>query len=151
MKTKDYDDTKLEKLIRALDPKKVPVGRLGVLAGESPRGDVGPSNAEIGAKHELGDGVQKRSWLRVPLIDQWAKYLEEAGAFKTKAMLRVIKEGSFVPYLTRVMIVGERVVQDAFDSCGFGKWKPSDMTHKKTKQTLVETQQLRNSVTSEVK
>lgn len=150
MKTEDYDDTNLEKLIRTLDPKKIPVGKLGILAGKAARGQAGPSNAEIGAKHELGDGVPKRSWLRVPLIDQWAKYLKEAGAFETKALVRVLKEGSFTPYMKRMLIVGERVLQDGFDSCGFGKWIPSNMTMKKTKQTLVETQQMRNAVASEV-
>lgn len=151
MKTEDYDDTNLEKLIAALDPKKMPTGRLGVLAGKASRSEVGLSNAEIGAKHELGLECPKRSWLRVPLIDHWADYLKDAGAFNTKAMIRVIKEGSFVPYMKRMLIVGERVLQDGFDSGGFGKWLPSVMTHKKTKQTLVETQQLRNSLASEVK
>ena len=47
--------------------------------------------------------------------------------------------------------VGESIVQDAFSTGGFGKWKPSRMENKQTKQTLVETQQLRNSITSDVK
>jgi hypothetical protein len=45
----------------------------------------------------------------------------------------------------------EKIIQDGFTSCGFGKWKPSDMTHKKVAMTLVETQQLMESISSEVK
>lgn len=147
-----YDDRGLAQLERALSGPRLPCGRLGVIGQKVYRKDAGPTNAEIGAKHELGlDGMPMRSWLRIPIIDELQKYLEKAGAFTKQSVKRVIKEGSIKPWLERVMITAERVVADGFGSGGFGKWKPSDMTHKKNHQTLVETQQLRNSVTSEVK
>jgi phage gpG-like protein len=62
----------------------------------------------------------------------------------------VLKSGTFTPWLKKVAVLAEGIVADAFASGGFGKWPPSDMTHKKNHQTLVETQQLRNSITSEV-
>lgn len=156
MKTDDYDDTQLEKLIRLLDSAKIPKGRIGVLGGGSVRAGkpgekVAHTNAEIGAKHEFGlDGMPVRSWLRVPLIDNWEKYLKDAGAFKVEAIRKVIKAGTFRPWMEKVVIVGERVVADGFDSGGFGKWPPSDMRFKTNAQTLVETHQLRDSVASEV-
>ena len=152
MRTEDYNDDNLEKLIKALKPQTLPVGKIGVLGKKNQRSGEGEStNAEIGAKHELGlDGMPKRSWLRVPLIDNLEKYLKEAGAFSPQVVKQIIKLGSFKPFMEKAMIVCERIVADGFNSGGFGKWKPSDMTKKKVHLTLVETQQLRNSVTSEV-
>jgi hypothetical protein len=150
LKTDDYDDTQLEQLIRILDPKKMPTGHLGVLGDKATRAGGVQTNAEIGATHELGIDVVRRSWLRVPLIDNWEKYLKDAGAFKAKAIRDAIKAGSLRKWMDKAMIVGERIIADGFNSGGFGKWPPSDMRFKKNAQTLVETQQLRNSVTSKV-
>ncbi len=52
--------------------------------------------------------------------------------------------------MKRIAIVALDVVLGAFATGGYGKWKPSNMEHKKVHMTLVETQQLRNSVTEEV-
>lgn len=166
MKSEGYDDDALEKLMASLSDDKAPVGRIGVLGGHTIRtmsdvaafkklAGLGPestTNAEIGAKHELGlDGMPERSWLRIPIIDNMQTYLNDAGAFTTKTAKKVIKSGSMRPWLESAMLVAENIVSDGFNSGGFGKWKPSNMTHKTNHQTLVETHQLRDSVTSEVK
>lgn len=141
----------LDKLIRVL--QKNVTGSIGVLAGKNARMGDG-SNATIGMKHEFGDpkeGLPIRSWLRMPIIEHLEKNLEKADAFTDKTIKEVVKEGSIVPWMKKVMVTAEGCIADAFDTGGFGKWKPSNMVFKKNKQTLVETQQLRNSVTSEVK
>ncbi len=139
----------LEKLLKALGGKPV-MGKIGILGSGNVRGD-GNSNAEIGAKHEFGLGVPVRSWLRLPLMTQLDPYLKKAGAFDRAVLRMVLETGTMEPFMERVMIVAETVVMDAFDSAGFGTWPPSDMRYKKNHQTLVETQQLMDSVTSEVK
>ena len=68
-----------------------------------------------------------------------------------EALERVIEEGSIQAWIEKVGIVGVETVLEAFATGGFGQCKPSNMDHKKNKQTLVETQQLRNSITSDVK
>lgn len=146
----DMDTKGLDNLIKALGEEQ-PIGRIGVLGNGNQRKDEN-SNAEIGAKHEFGDdNLPIRSWLRMPLIDKMQESLENSGAFSKEASKKVVQEKSVVPWLKKVMVVAEGVVLDAFATGGFGKWKPSNMKYKKNHQTLVETQQLRNSVTSEVK
>lgn len=141
----------LEQLIKSLENNRLPNGKIGVLGAKNSRKDTG-TNAEIGAKHELGlDGMPVRSWLRVPLIDNLEKFLQNSGAFTPAAFRKVIKEGSLKPLMERIMVVADHVIAEGFDTGGFGKWKPSNMRFKKIKQTLVETEQLRDSVTSEVK
>ncbi len=150
----------LDKIMKALGGKP-PVGRVGILGDKTVRGEngegeqlskSGPSNAEIGAAHEYGTSkLPQRSFLRVPISENLASRLKSSGLTNKDTLKEVVKTGSVVAWLKLVMIEAEGIVIEAFDSGGFGKWKPSNMTKKKNHQTLVETQQLRNSITSEVK
>lgn len=149
----EMNTKELDALIKALKGK-LPMGRVGVLGQKGVRANpkAGPSNAEVGASHEFGtDKLPIRSFLRVPISDNLQKYLENSGAFDKEALKKVVSTATVVEWLKKVCVVAEAIVADAFNSGGFGKWTPSDMTHKKNHQTLVETQQLRNSITSEVK
>lgn len=144
----------LEQLLKAVT-KPVPSIRVGIL-GASPRSEgKGPkqtTNATVGAAHEFGTTkLPQRSFLRVPLTDELQKSLERSGAFTKAALAEVVATGSLAPWIQKAGIVAEGVVLGAFDTSGYGKWKPSDMTKKENHQTLVETQQLRNSITHEVK
>lgn len=146
------ENKNLDKLIKAF--KKMPEGRIGILgkSGKNSRDDeTGSSNAAIGMSHEMGvSDMPIRSFLRIPLAEHMGEYLSDAGLADDQVVNRVIKEGNLIPWMEKVMITAEVVVQDGFASGGFGRWKPSLMAHKKVQQTLVETQQLRNSITSEV-
>ena len=143
----------LDKLIKSLKGN-MPMVRVGILGDKNVRTSdkVGPSNAEVGASHEFGTTtVPIRSFLRVPIADNLQKYLDNSNAFDSDALKKVIATGSITEWLKKIGILAESIVADGFDSGGFGKWQPSDMTNKKNHQTLVETQQLRNSITSDVK
>lgn len=160
----EYKDMGLEALLKALDSDvKVKVGVLGGKTVRSAAADQfakeGPkiatsqvlTNAEVGMFAEFGTNrTPQRSWLRVPLIEHLYQYMAKAGAFKQETIMGIINEQSLAPFMRKVGLVAERIIQDGFDTGGFGKWKPSNMDFKKNHQTLVETQQLRNSVTSEV-
>lgn len=148
--TVEYDVKGLERLIKAL--KNVPSAKIGVLGKKTNRVDGDENNnATIGAKHEFGsDGMPQRSFLRVPLIENLQSYLEKSGAFNEDSVKKILKAGSVRDWMQKIGLVAETVIADAFDTGGFGKWKPSNMKLKKNHQTLVETQQLRNSITSEV-
>lgn len=165
----------LDNLLKALNENAGRV-RLGILGSTAERhaevnvdeitgerhgsGASSVNNAEIGLKHEFGgpsllpNGVvinlPQRSFLRVPLITHYQKYLEASGAFDRATLANVLKTGKFTKWLAKIGIIGEHVVLEAFDSGGFGEWKASNMDFKKNHQTLVETQQLRNSIISEV-
>ena len=145
-----FKDKGLKKLIEALSGK-APMASVGVLGNKNGRDGEG-TNAAIGAKFEFGDAeTVRRSFLRVPLTDNLQKYLQEAGLFDEDMFKKMLQTGSLVDYVKKIGIVGVSIVLDGFATGGFGKWKPSIMTYKKNKQTLVETQQLRNSITSEVR
>ncbi len=159
----------LESLLKALK-QKAPVARVGIL-GDSPRQEAphvvsgasierrtkgttnGPTNAEIGAAHEYGTNrVPQRSFLRVPITDNLQKYMENSGALDEDTMKAVIKSGTVTPWLKKVSALAKTIVLDAFDTGGFGKWaswKSGSYTNN-TGNILVDTTQLRDSITDEV-
>ena len=112
------------------------------------------TNATLGAIHEFGTTkMPMRSFLRMPISSQLQSRLENASAFDREAVKQVIKEKSFAHWLSKIATIAEDIVRDAFDTGGFGKW-PKWKTkgyENNTGQLLVDTQQLRNSITSEVK
>lgn len=129
----------------------IPVIKIGILGDKNSRSQNG-SNAEIGAKHEFGVGVPQRSFLRMPLNEKLADYLEESSAFDNDTLNLVVKSGTLKPWLQKIAITAEKVVADAFASGGFGQWRKWATGYSNnTGQILVDTQQLRNSITSEVK
>lgn len=143
--------SELEKFIEAYADVDGNIGRIGVLGDSTVRAEDTSSNAAIGLLHEFGtERMPQRSFLRMPLITQLQKKLEQSGAFNKEALRNVIREGSFRNYIEKIMITGEAVIAEAFATGGFGAWKPSNMANKKVQQTLVETQQLRDSITSQV-
>jgi phage gpG-like protein len=123
-------------------------------SGVTPKGKIDvTTNAAVGALHEFGtDKMPQRSFLRVPLSDHLQKELEGSGAFSPDELKKVVKEASMLPWLTRISIIAEKIVQGAFDSGGYGKWPAWEKGYTNNSgQILVDTQQLRNSITSEVK
>lgn len=144
-------DTKALDAFVATLKGKIPVARVGILGDKAKRTGAGDSNAAVGAFHEFGtENLPIRSFLRIPITDKLQSYLEKSGAFDKSVIRRVIKDKSLREWIAKIGIVAETIVADAFASGGFGKWKKSNMTRKRVHMTLVETQQLRNSITSEV-
>lgn len=143
----------LEHFMKALKEgthERVCVGVLGDKASRS--GDTGETNASIGAKHEYGlDGMPVRSFLRMPMMLKLNDSLKNMGAMDANTLKEIINKSKITLFLKNIGIVAENVIQDAFHTGGFGQWKPSNMQFKTNHQTLVETQQLRNSITSEVR
>lgn len=140
----------LEQVIKSLKGK-LPIVSIGVVKESRAKGKQ--SNAAIGIYHEYGTAkLPRRSFLRVPLIDNLEKYLEKSGAFDRDALARVVQQGSLFPWMQKVSVLCEQIVQDAFDTGGFGKWpkwKPGYQNN--SGQLLVDTTQLRNSIASEVR
>jgi hypothetical protein len=143
------DTTGLEALIKAFS--HIPKARVGVLADKNSRGqDSG--NADIGAKHEFGEnGMPIRSWLRMPLTTKFREFLENSGAFDKEVLADIIREGSIAKWVEKMGLVGEQTIAAAFASGGFGQWKAHAPGYENnTGMILVDSQQLRNSVSSQV-
>ena len=145
--------------------------KVGVLRTTNARDD-GTTNAEVGLKNEFGDprpsqttaaeeaargrgpmaweGTPKRSFLRMPLLEHLpVKITSETDT------LRAVVEGAS-PGLTLPEAIGElavQTVQEAFDTAGFGEWpanSPRTINWKGSSQPLLDSHQLRESITSEV-
>lgn len=142
---------KLDSIIKALKGQTGTVV-VGVLGSKDLRKN-NMSNATIGLKHEMGmDGMPVRSFLRVPIADRFEKELVKSGAIGEEEMKNLIKTGDFKVWLNKIAIVAEDIVLGAFDSNGYGKWPAwAPGYENNTGMILVDTQQLRNSIKSEVR
>ena len=144
----------LAQMLKALKAEP-PKCRLGILGDKGAREKGKSTNAEIGAAHEYGAparGLPQRSFLRMPIADRLQKEMDQAGALSKKEFKEVLKQGSVFPWLEKIAVLAEGIVKDAFDSGGFGKWKALKPGYtNNTGMILVDTTQLRDSVTSEVK
>lgn len=128
--------------------------KLGIMGGDVDRGssddgDVEATNSEIGFIHEMGSltrNIDTRSWLRMP-ISYKAMDIIGAIAKKRKKIEKSAKKGGKDLALYKFLgIASEAVIQDAFDTQGFGQWSPN----KKGTSPLIDTAQLRKAVTSKV-
>lgn len=110
------------------------------------------TNAEIGLVHEMGTlnkRPPRRSFLEMPLNLKMPNY---AKTFSNKLM-KAIDEGNIKPVYVDLGIKGEQVVQLAFASRGFGIWPAnaeSTIARKGSSSPLIDTTQLRRSITSDV-
>lgn len=149
------DDTSLstkglDSILKMLKVKAVI--RVGILGDKDSRTD-GPSNSDIGRAHEYGTTtIAKRSFLREPIFDNLDKKLKEAELLDKETMDKIIKKSSPIDILIKLGIIAEGIVAEGFDTGGYGKWKEWKKPNYKnnTGQLLVDTTQLRNSITSQV-
>lgn len=147
----------LDQLIKAIKDT-LPRARVGVLGSKAIRGKSSGvnanTNATIGAFHEFGTSTMPvRSFLRVPISDNLQKEMEASGAFDEEVLSEVVKEGTMIPWVKKMAILAEGIVAKAFATGGFGKW-PAWKTPGYTNddgRILVDTRQLRDSITSEVR
>ena len=127
--------------------------RVGIFASDNARDD-GMTNAVIGAKHEFGslsEGLPRRSFLKDPITMKRKELLDTA---KKVIKANISEEGGAKKIFELIGIAGEAIVQEAFESGGFGTWQPiSQMTAnaKGSSQILIDSSQLRKAVTSTVK
>lgn len=110
-------------------------------------------NPTLAAKNEFGIGVPKRSMLRMPFHLHGDKVLKDAKAdvqTTLKEMGRASKKTA-ERLLVRVGIAGENLVQEAFETRGFGSWKPNapmTVALKGSDSPLIDTSQMRRAVDS---
>lgn len=111
------------------------------------------TNAEIGFQHEFGvksKKIPKRSFLREPLRFRLQDEVRRSeSSFQKNINLLDIKS----IYKT-LGTIAERIIQKAFRTRGFGRWKensPSTIARKGSDSPLIDSGQLRKSITSEVK
>ena len=153
----DFNIDGLERIRKNLEESKL-TAKLGIFGDEDKRDDETNdetlvTNAYIGAGHEFGvpsSKLPRRSFLLDPLTIK--------GKELTKKVEQIIdkyidEENGIEKILELVGIYGESIVQEAFESGGFGTWQPiSEATAKRkgSSQILIDSSQLRRSVISKV-
>lgn len=146
----EYNINGLDALLKAMKATP-PIAKVGIL-GNGARSDGGPSNATIGAAHEFGTTkLPVRSFLRIPISERLEKEMEASGALDKDALQAVISTKSLIPYMKKIAVLAEGIVIGAFGSNGYGKWQAWKAGYSsKSGNILVDTNQLRDSITSEV-
>ena len=119
--------------------------------GAEPEGAI--SNPALGAIHEFGSkkrNIPARSWLRMPIL----LYLRPAVEGRGRAFWKsVVSTKGLRPALKKLGIVAENVIQNAFESGGFGHWqalKPATIKAKGSTSILIDSAQFRKAVASKV-
>lgn len=113
----------------------------------------GLTNPEIAAKHEFGLGVPRRSMLRMPLHLHGDKVVAAAKADAARSLREAARapKKTAEKVLKRVGIAAEGLVDEAFETGGFGSWKPLaplTVELKGSAAILIDTAQLRRAVDS---
>ena len=147
----------LQMLTKALKGKySVRVGVMGTKATREHK-DTKLNNAEIGFLNEVGSFKRKipsRSFLEMPLRLYLASYLLKKKKFSQKAIEKAVKDGKLLDLAKQVGVVAEEVVGEGFATRGFGNWvpnAPSTIARKGSDSPLIDTSELRRSITSEAK
>lgn len=146
-----FDNSGFKIIKDALSDKyKVRVGIIGSKAAQTHTD--GATNVEIGSIHEFGSvsrGIPPRSFLRMPLelkIWDWVK----ANKDRYYEMLKINK---LRKWYVALGFAAEDIVDQAFTTRGFGNWlplKPKTIERKGSDMPLIDTGQLRRSISSKV-
>ena len=145
---------KVQKLFKATNTKYIKVGILGSTAA---REQGGLNNAEIGLIQEFGrvekPRIPPRSFLRMPLTTHLKDEIEKCKDFKKENIERAIEAGEAEILVKKLGALGEKIVLEAFKTSGDGKWEANaayTVAMKGSSKPLIDTGELRKSITSEV-
>jgi hypothetical protein len=107
----------------------------------------GMTVVQVGAQHEYGAGVPRRSFLRVPFQVQ-KKQMDETTIAQFRSVFEQGQNAKRAMGLIGTQAVN--IVKGAFTSRGYGSWpdiSPSTKDAKGSSQVLIDTGTLRNSIT----
>ena len=148
---------KLQNCIKVLK-KGMPSVLVGILGDTNQRTQGKLTNAEIGYANEFGKmtgypRIPERSFIRMPLKTRFQAKLKTKKSLTGKELEKAIAEGKVNEFATKVGLVAEEVIQEAFATNGFGQWAPNapmTVELKGSDSPLIDTGQLRRSITSKV-
>lgn len=124
---------------------------IGIL-GDPPSGDSELALAEIGAVHEFGAperNIPERSFIRMPLESRQSQISKKVSGHVQAKLAAGDVKGIF----TMIGIEGENVIQEAFETGGFGQWPDlaeATIERKGSSAILIDEGFLRRGITSKV-
>ena len=143
MKINDLTELKkITKQIKELTTKEIKIG----ISADVGTYDDGTKIVTVGRRHEYGLGNNRRSFLRVPMIDKQfiiQKHIKEGWVNILSGKSTAIKE------LGKLGIVGQEISKGAFATGGYGKWeklKPQTVKRKGSSEILMDKSKLVNSI-----
>ena len=166
-----FDIGELKALARGIKASRNMRARVGIFAAKATRAEEadGINNATLGAIHEFGSrtravgpkifghaGIVKagpipaRSWLRMPITLYLRPYVEGKGrafwksSLSTKGMATTLK---------KLGQAAEEIIQQAFETGGFGHWKKlarATIRRKGSEAILIDKAVFRKSIASKV-
>lgn len=145
----------LTRLIRGLGELPRLSADVGIFADADERVNVKTedSNATLGLIHEDGqpeENIPRRSFLHDPLTQKLGPAIEDTGV---EIWLRRVMFSTPQKMVEQLGVLGEDVVQQAFETRGFGNWPalhPSTIKKKGSSAILIESGELRQSIASRV-
>lgn len=147
----------LERVRRLLQDTNTKYVKVGVLGSTNNRSKGGSTNAEIGFIQEFGrmekPKIPARSFLRMPLREHLKDEIEKSKAFKEDEIDKAVAAGNGEQLVKKLGLVAEKVILEAFETSGWGKWKknaPFTVKMKGSNKPLIDTGELRKSITSQV-
>lgn len=135
-----------------------PSVKVGILGDNIARQEGELNNAEIGFVNEFGKmtgypKIPARSFIRMPLKTRLNDKIREKKSLSGVELEKAMAEGKTEDFSKKVGIVAEEVIQEAFSTNGFGEWAPNapmTVELKKSSSPLIDTGQLRRSISSKV-
>lgn len=131
--------------------------KVGVLGSTAHRTKGKQNNAEIGFIQEFGrmenPRILARSFLRMPLKTHLRQEIEHSKTFNEQSIERAIADGNAKKMAKKLGILAEKIVLESFETSGDGKWAPNapyTVAMKGSDKPLIDTGELRKSITSQV-
>lgn len=158
-----YNMDSLEKIQKSLEKAKHFRAQVGIFGNKDERSakgsEGGLTNADIGARMEFGftisegtfkgSRVAARSFLRMPI----ATHLGEIRDMMKSSAMALLVSGKLDVLFKRLGIACEKIIDQAFQTSGWGSWKPNSpitIILKGSDRPLIDTVQLRRSIASRV-
>lgn len=129
--------------------------KVGILSGSKQRNTEGVKNVDLAVTHELGSKSKRipaRSFLRMP-VEHSTAFMVKSIMKRKKTIEKEMSRGNLEEFAKTVGIVAEQVIQTAFETRGFGQWKPNSpktIEKKGSASPLIDTGQLRGAILSKV-
>ena len=149
----NFNLDKLDKIRQALGTAMG--AKIGIL-GSGKAADAHPgglTNVELGMIHEYGsatNNIPPRSFLRLPIETKRAAIMKW---LQSDTVKQLVEAGQIKRVYELLAALGEGIIQEGFETGGFGKWIPlkeATIKAKGSSKPLIDTGQLRRSITSEV-
>lgn len=127
------------------------VGIIGDKASKPHEGGI--TNATLGVIQMFGSvtrNIPPRDFLLMPLMTKHRKIIQSFGASSMRA---AFANGDYRRMFAMLGVKAEEIVQQAFETKGFGRWAanaPATIRAKGSSQPLINTGELRRAVSSDV-